>query len=231
MTSLLKETPYPASPNYSRRVDIYRTFIKIERRTGWFNYKVTPSSRRRLHALMTRNNIRSSVVTGVGNEYFFAADTQDLKSDEWQKSFALKAVNGVQDLAAAVEVYEAPAVPEANFRPHASTLSAALRGLQQHERLDVAAYVEADAQQKQAIEEHSEAVEIDWIEVGDQVEIKRLVARADAPRLFGTVKEVNAKLQYARVEPERGWMHEWFHIDEVFLVEKKTPVSELTSAS
>ncbi|WP_196300571.1 hypothetical protein, partial [Streptococcus pneumoniae] len=69
-------------------VDLLKTYVKIERRTGWFTYAPTPASRRRLHALIARNNIRPSVKTGYGSEYFLAADAQDLKSEAWRESCA-----------------------------------------------------------------------------------------------------------------------------------------------
>lgn len=56
MIKLIKETPYPATPNYSRAVH-YRPmgFTSIERKTGWFTHNlknVSQSSRNRLHKLM-----------------------------------------------------------------------------------------------------------------------------------------------------------------------------------
>lgn len=91
MTALLKDHPFPHQTKYARRVDIFKTYIKVERRTGWFTYKASQASRRRLQALIERNGIRPSVVTGSGHYSFLAADKQDLESsawDNWKRAMA-----------------------------------------------------------------------------------------------------------------------------------------------
>lgn len=91
MTALLKDHPFPYHTNYARRVDIFKMHIKIERRTGWFTYKASQASRCRLQALIERNGIRPSVVTGSGHYSFLAADKQDLESsawDNWKRAMA-----------------------------------------------------------------------------------------------------------------------------------------------
>lgn len=72
-TFLRKDTPYPAQPNYSRRVD-YRPMgvTKIEHPYGWHIIdlkKVSKASRNRLHKVLQIKG-RSGYVAGYGHDYY-----------------------------------------------------------------------------------------------------------------------------------------------------------------
>jgi hypothetical protein len=73
---------------------------------------------------------------------------------------------------------------------------------------------------------------IDWLEVGDYCRIDRLVAPADdAEPSYGTIRRVNANVQYALVELEVSGYFEWFSVEEVFLVLKKTAAALTAEAA
>lgn len=75
MNMLKKTTSYPASQNYSRKVD-YRPMgtTVIERRNGWNTYslsKVSAASRARLHKVITEQGGPGQYKTGYGNRVYY----------------------------------------------------------------------------------------------------------------------------------------------------------------
>lgn len=104
--------------------------------------------------------------------------------------------------------------PAANFRPHAATLSAAVRGLQQQERLDIASYVEQDAFAAHEAEERAAGAEPLPIRPDAFVRITPFVSAVHAPARFGFVECVNEKVQYALVREGKA-RREWFSFEEL----------------